>query len=78
MHVTVKILFAIFVCDRMRVGCRYQSDHVAARGVFVGARVVRGRDWRWGDQDGGAGREGTVVEIAGWQSESSVSVLSRQ
>ena len=44
-----------------------------ARGVFVGARVVRGRDWRWGDQDGGAGREGTVVEVCGWQSESSVS-----
>ena len=53
--------------------CRYQSRHVVARGVFVGARVVRGRDWRWGDQDGGAGREGTVVEVCGWQSESSVS-----
>ena len=53
--------------------CRYQSSRVVARGVFVGARVVRGRDWKWGDQDGGVGREGTVVEMCGWQSESSVS-----
>jgi len=21
-------------------------------GVFIGARVVRGSDWNWGDQDG--------------------------
>ena len=64
------------VCDRTRVQCRYQSGRVAARGVFVGARVVRGGDWRWGDQDGGAGREGSVVEIGGWQRESSVSGTS--
>ena len=64
------------VCDRTKVRCRYQSGRVAARGVFVGARVVRGGDWRWGDQDGGAGREGSVVEIDGWQSESSVSGTS--
>ena len=25
---------------------------VEARGIFVGARVVRGPDWDWGDQDG--------------------------
>ena len=63
------------VCDvdRTKVRCRYQSGRVAARGVFPGATVVRGEDWRWGDQDGGPGREGTVVEIDGWHSESSVS-----
>ncbi|CAI8033698.1 E3 ubiquitin-protein ligase MIB2 [Geodia barretti] len=60
--------------QRTRVRCRYQSGRVGARGLFVGARVVRGRDWRWSDQDGGAGREGTVVEVCGWQSESSRSV----
>ena len=26
----------------------------------VGARVVRGPDWRWGKQDGGEGHVGTV------------------
>jgi ankyrin repeat protein len=42
--------------------------------VFPGATVVRGRDWRWSDQDGGPGKEGTVLEISGWHSESSRSV----
>ena len=31
--------------------------------VLVGLRVVRGPDWRWGDQDGGEGHVGTVVEV---------------
>lgn len=26
---------------------------------FVGARVVRGQDWKWGVQDGGEGHLGT-------------------
>jgi E3 ubiquitin-protein ligase mind-bomb len=28
---------------------------------LTGSRVVRGPDWRWGKQDGGAGHMGTVV-----------------
>ena len=28
----------------------------------VGSRVVRGPDWMWGDQDGGEGNVGTVVQ----------------
>ena len=31
----------------------------------VGLRVVRGNDWHYGDQDGGEGFVGTVVEIGG-------------
>ena len=31
--------------------------------VDVGLRVVRGPDWEWGDQDGGEGHVGTVVEV---------------
>lgn len=27
----------------------------------VGLRVVRGPDWKWGDQDGGVGHAGTVI-----------------
>jgi len=30
-------------------------------GLHVGVRCVRGPDWKWGDQDGGAGHVGTVV-----------------
>ena len=33
--------------------------------VWVGVRVVRGPDWEWGEQDGGAGGAGTVVGGAG-------------
>lgn len=29
----------------------------------VGIRVVRGPDWKWGNQDDGEGHVGTVVEI---------------
>ena len=28
--------------------------------LFVGARVIRGPDWKWGKQDGGEGHLGTV------------------
>ena len=31
--------------------------------VLVGVRVVRGPDWTWGEQDGGEGHVGTVVEV---------------
>ena len=31
--------------------------------VQVALRVVRGPDWEWGDQDGGEGHVGTVVEV---------------
>ena len=38
-------------------------------GPIVGLRVVRGPNWSWGDQDGGEGHVGTVVEVGqsgGW------------
>lgn len=28
---------------------------------LVGARVVRGPEWKWGDQDGGEGNAGTII-----------------
>jgi hypothetical protein len=36
---------------------------------FKGARVRRGKDWKWDDQDGGRGKLGTVdepTEGTGW------------
>ena len=29
----------------------------------IGSRVVRGPDWKWGNQDGGEGHVGTVVVV---------------
>ena len=30
---------------------------------LLGTRVVRGQDWKWGNQDGGEGSAGTVVQV---------------
>ena len=38
----------------------YRSKRMALK---PGLRVVRGPDWQWGDQDGGEGHVGTVVEV---------------
>ena len=42
---------------------RRKSKKITVRGIFPGARVVRGVDWQWEDQDGGNGRRGKVTEI---------------
>lgn len=47
---------------------RKYSAKVRLRGVFPGARVVRGPDWMWGDKDGQA--EGRVTEVEDWGSNS--------
>lgn len=49
---------------------RRKSKKVAVRGIFPGARVVRGVDWAWDDQDGGNGRRGKVNEIQDWSATS--------
>ena len=37
---------------RTRVTLRARARRLEACGIFSGAEVVRGRDWRWKDQDG--------------------------
>jgi len=37
---------------RKEVPAREQSTKMEVKGLFIGARVVRGVDWHWGDQDG--------------------------
>ncbi|KAB0360392.1 hypothetical protein FD754_004548 [Muntiacus muntjak] len=49
---------------------RRKSKKITARGIFAGARVVRGVDWQWEDQDGGNGRRGKVTEIQDWSASS--------
>ncbi|RUS90925.1 hypothetical protein EGW08_001322 [Elysia chlorotica] len=51
-----------------------QGQRVQSLGVFPGARVSRGPDWDWGNQDGGDGKIGKVSDIRGWDSESGRSV----
>ncbi|XP_049314109.1 E3 ubiquitin-protein ligase mind-bomb isoform X1 [Bactrocera dorsalis] len=56
--------------ERIMLEPRRKSKKVAVRGIFPGARVVRGVDWQWEDQDGGVLRRGKVNEIQDWSSAS--------
>lgn len=61
---------------------RKKSKKITVRGIFNGARVARGVDWQWNDQDGGGVnirglnntisqatvRRGKVCEIQDWSS----------
>ncbi|KAM9241915.1 E3 ubiquitin-protein ligase MIB2 isoform 3-T3 [Dugong dugon] len=55
---------------------RQSLPRIPLRGIFQGAKVVRGPDWEWGSQDGGEGKPGRVVDIRGWDVETGRSVAS--
>ena len=50
---------------------RKKSKKIAYKGIYAGARVVRGLDWQYDDQDGGINnganssisKRGTVIQI---------------
>lgn len=65
----------LFNCS-VQVASRENSEKFPLQGIFVGARVIRGPDWEWGQQDGGDGRTGRVMEIRGWDNESCRSVAN--
>ncbi|XP_052213895.1 E3 ubiquitin-protein ligase MIB2-like isoform X2 [Dreissena polymorpha] len=62
----------------VKVSKRRDSVKVESKGNFAQARVVRGPDWDWGNQDGGEGKIGKVTDIRGWDSESGRSVAAVQ
>jgi hypothetical protein len=47
---------------------RRKAKKTTCRGLFPSARVVRGVDWQWEDQDGGNGKRGKLVELQDWSS----------
>ncbi|XP_052131262.1 uncharacterized protein LOC113214724 isoform X3 [Frankliniella occidentalis] len=49
--------------DGVEVGTRKDASTWTLKGIFQGARVQRGLDWSWDDQDGGKGGKGTVLKI---------------
>ncbi|XP_076233420.1 E3 ubiquitin-protein ligase mind bomb 2 isoform X2 [Calliopsis andreniformis] len=55
-----------------REGC----TKIPLKGIFIGAKVIRGPDWEWGNQDGGRGKTGRVMDIRGWDNGSSRSVAT--
>ncbi|XP_053308066.1 E3 ubiquitin-protein ligase MIB2 isoform X3 [Spea bombifrons] len=58
------------------LGPRQGLQRAMLKGIFQGAKVVRGPDWEWGNQDGGEGKLGRVVDIRGWDVETGRSVAS--
>ncbi|MBN3282741.1 MIB2 ligase, partial [Polyodon spathula] len=55
---------------------RQNLSRIILKGIFQGVKVVRGPDWDWGNQDGGEGKVGKVMDIRGWDTESGRSVAS--
>ncbi|XP_075045926.1 E3 ubiquitin-protein ligase MIB2 isoform X2 [Mixophyes fleayi] len=55
---------------------RHGLPRIVLKGIFQGAKVVRGPDWEWGNQDGGETKVGRVVDIRGWDVETGRSVAS--
>ena len=56
--------------ERVLLEPRRKSKKIPVRGIYPGARVIRGVDWQWEDQDGGNGRRGKVTEIQDWSAAS--------
>ena len=54
-------------CSRNHLCKRANFVKVKSRGFFPGAKVSRGRDWEWGNQDCGNGHVGTLSDIASWE-----------
>ena len=46
--------------------------------MFPGSKVTRGKDWRWGDQDGGQGSEGEVIGYQNVSTDSSRNLVRVQ
>ncbi|CAG2162780.1 unnamed protein product, partial [Oppiella nova] len=56
--------------ERVIIEPRRKGKKIAVKGIFPGARVVRGVDWQWEDQDGGNGKRGKVTEVQDWSAAS--------
>ena len=52
---------------RVSVGRRSNERKIQARGIYPGAKVTRGPDWQYDNQDGEIGTFGTVKKITIWK-----------
>lgn len=61
---------------RVQLTTRENGTKIPLKGIFVGSKVIRGPDWEWGNQDGGRGKTGRVIEIRGWDNDCSRAVAT--
>ncbi|OWA50119.1 E3 ubiquitin-protein ligase MIB1 [Hypsibius exemplaris] len=52
--------------ERVLMEPRFKSKKKKSKGLFPNAKVVRGVDWQWEDQDGGNGKRGKLTEMQDW------------
>ena len=64
---------AIFFIFRVLIESRKKSKKIAFKGIFVGAKVMRGVDWQWENQDIGGTSTGKVFGIKPWRINSPMS-----
>nr|XP_022337172.1 E3 ubiquitin-protein ligase MIB2-like [Crassostrea virginica] len=55
----------------MELQSRFSSLALSSMGMYPGAKVTRGKDWNYGDQDGGEGTLGTVRDIRSFKKDMS-------
>ncbi|ETO36215.1 skeletrophin [Reticulomyxa filosa] len=58
--------------DKDRVVQEYAHDTM----IFIGDRVIRGPDWKWGNQDGKDGIAGTVRALRQWHPQDPSNVMT--
>lgn len=67
LHETGEVKISLSVCETEAEGSPFtlQAERMELR---RGMRVMRGPDWKWGEQDGGMGSKGEVVDVKanGW------------
>jgi hypothetical protein len=58
------VCFNLFIFNlRVLIEPRKKCKKIPYKGLYSGARCVRGIDWQYDDQDGGNNKRGKVTEI---------------
>ncbi|RNA27483.1 E3 ubiquitin- ligase MIB1 [Brachionus plicatilis] len=75
-HQTKHRFFRILthLSEKVLVEPRKKSKKLSFKGIYPGAKVVRGIDWSWDDQDNsGSSCKGKVIQVKDWNSKSPLS-----
>ncbi|KAK6979018.1 E3 ubiquitin-protein ligase MIB2, partial [Biomphalaria glabrata] len=62
---------------RFKVPVRHGGKKIQSKGIFQNAKVVRGFDWKWGDQDGGNLSVGHVLLTLAWNAKKTADSAAR-
>uniref|UniRef100_A0A2C9JT16 RING-type E3 ubiquitin transferase n=1 Tax=Biomphalaria glabrata TaxID=6526 RepID=A0A2C9JT16_BIOGL len=62
---------------RFKVPVRHGGKKIQSKGIFQNAKVVRGFDWKWGDQDGGNISVGHVLLTLAWNAKKTADSAAR-